>query len=218
MKVLGSLLLVTVAMVLAITTASDPDPLQDFCVANLTSVVEVNGFTCKNASEVNASDFSSLILAKPGSTNNTYGSLVTRANVLKVAGLNTLGLSLSRIDYAPCGLNPPHTHPRATEVVFVLKGTLDVGFITVANVLISKTITKGEIFVFPKGLVHFQKNNGHHPASVIASFNSQYPGKQSIALTLFTATPPLPNNVLSKAFQVSTNEVEIIKSNLAPKN
>ncbi|OIW13435.1 hypothetical protein TanjilG_05325 [Lupinus angustifolius] len=207
MKVLGSLLLVTVAMVLAITTASDPDPLQDFCVANLTSVVEVNGFTCKNASEVNASDFSSLILAKPGSTNNTYGSLVTRANVLKVAGLNTLG-----------GLNPPHTHPRATEVVFVLKGTLDVGFITVANVLISKTITKGEIFVFPKGLVHFQKNNGHHPASVIASFNSQYPGKQSIALTLFTATPPLPNNVLSKAFQVSTNEVEIIKSNLAPKN
>jgi len=36
-------------------------------------------------------------------------------------------VSLSRIDYAPGGLNPPHTHPRATELVFVLYGTLDVG-------------------------------------------------------------------------------------------
>ena len=63
--------------------------------------------------------------------------------------------------------------PRATEVVFVLKGELDVGFITTANVLISKSIKEGEIFVFPKGLVHFQKNNGDSPAA----FNSQLPGR-----------------------------------------
>ncbi|KAK7259054.1 hypothetical protein RIF29_24648 [Crotalaria pallida] len=216
MKLLGSLLLVTLALVLTITTA-DPDALQDLCVADLASVVKVNGFPCKNASKVNATDFSSNILAKPGATNNTYGSLVTGANVEKVPGLNTLGVSLSRIDYAPGGLNPPHTHPRATEVVFVLEGTLDVGFITTANVLISKTITKGELFVFPKGLVHFQKNNGYYPASVISAFNSQLPGTQSIALTLFTATPPVPENVLGQAFQIDTKEVEKIKANLAPK-
>ncbi|TKY61614.1 Germin protein 5-1 [Spatholobus suberectus] len=218
MKLTGSLLLLlTLAMVLTTTTASDPDPLQDLCVADLASAVKVNGFTCKDASKVNASDFFSDILAKPGATNNTYGSLVTGANVEKVPGLNTLGVSLSRIDYAPGGLNPPHTHPRATEIVFVLEGTLDVGFITTANVLISKTITKGEIFVFPKGLVHFQKNNAKEPATVIAAFNSQLPGTQSIALTLFTATPPVPDNVLTKAFQVGTKEVEQIKSRLAPK-
>ncbi|OIV95324.1 hypothetical protein TanjilG_07480 [Lupinus angustifolius] len=181
------------------------------------TVIKVNGFTCKSASNVTANDFSSNILAKPGSTNNTYGSLVTGANVEKVPGLNTLGVSLSRIDYAPYGLNPPHTHPRATEVVFVLEGTLNVGFITTSNVLISKNITKGEIFVFPKGLVHFQKNNGKKIASVIAAFNSQLPGTQSIALTLFTATPTVPDNVLSQAFQIGTNEVEKIKSSLAPK-
>ncbi|XP_019418190.1 PREDICTED: rhicadhesin receptor-like [Lupinus angustifolius] len=217
MKLLGSLLMVILALVLTITTASDPDPLQDICVADLTSVIKVNGFTCKSASNVTANDFSSNILAKPGSTNNTYGSLVTGANVEKVPGLNTLGVSLSRIDYAPYGLNPPHTHPRATEVVFVLEGTLNVGFITTSNVLISKNITKGEIFVFPKGLVHFQKNNGKKIASVIAAFNSQLPGTQSIALTLFTATPTVPDNVLSQAFQIGTNEVEKIKSSLAPK-
>jgi len=177
----------------------------------------VNGFTCKDASKVNASDFFSDILAKPGATNNSYGVLVTGANVQKIPGLNTLGVSMSRVDYAPGGMNPPHTHPRATEIVFVLEGTLDVGFITTANVLISKTISKGEIFVFPKGLVHFQKNNGKEPASALAAFNSQLPGTQSIALTLFTATPPVPDNVLTQAFQISTKEVEKIKSNLAPK-
>ncbi|CAL0302347.1 unnamed protein product [Lupinus luteus] len=217
MELLGSLLMVILALVLTITTASDPDPLQDICVADLTSVIKVNGFTCKTPSNITATDFSSNILAKPGATNNTYGSLVTGANVEKVPGLNTLGVSLSRIDYAPHGLNPPHTHPRATEVIFVLEGTLNVGFITTSNVLISKNITKGEIFVFPKGLVHFQKNNGNYPASVIAAFNSQLPGTQSIAVTLFTATPTVPDNVLSQAFQIGVNEVEIIKTNLAPK-
>ncbi|KAG5084242.1 hypothetical protein JHK84_054280 [Glycine max] len=218
MKLTGFLQAVTLtALVLSIFTASDPDSLQDLCVADLASAVKVNGFTCKDAGKVNASDFFSDILAKPGATNNTYGSLVTGANVQKIPGLNTLGVSLSRIDYAPGGINPPHTHPRATEVVFVLEGTLDVGFITTANVLISKAINKGEIFVFPKGLVHFQKNNGKEPASVIAAFNSQLPGTQSIALTLFAATPPLPDNVLTKAFQVGTKEVQKIKSRLAPK-
>ncbi|KAJ1425569.1 RmlC-like cupin domain superfamily [Sesbania bispinosa] len=217
MKLADSLLLVTLALLLSTAFSSDPDSLQDLCVADLSSGVKVNGFTCKEASKVNASDFFSNILAKPGATNTTFGSVVTGANVEKIPGLNTLGVSLSRIDYAPGGLNPPHTHPRATEVVFVLEGQLDVGFITTSNVLISKTINKGEIFVFPKGLVHFQKNNGKVPAAVLSAFNSQLPGTQSIATTLFAATPPVPDHVLTKTFQVGTKEVEKIKSRLAPK-
>lgn len=195
--------------------ASDPDMLQDVCVADLTGKPKVNGFICKE--NFTANDFFTTILGTPGATNNTLGSVVTGANVEKVPGLNTLGVSLSRIDYAPEGLNPPHTHPRATEVVFVLEGELDVGFITTANVLVSKFIKKGEVFVFPRGLVHFQKNNGKVPAAVISAFNSQLPGTQAIAATLFASTPPVPDNVLTKAFQVGTKEVEKIKSRLAPK-
>lgn len=183
----------------------------------IATAIKVNGFVCKSASAVNETDFFSAILAKPGATNTTFGSVVTGANVEKIPGLNTLGVSISRIDYAPGGLNPPHTHPRATEVVFVLEGQLDVGFITTANVLIAKTINKGEIFVFPKGLVHYQKNNGYWPASVLSAFNSQLPGTVSIPLALFAAKPPVPDNVLTKAFQTSTEEVEKIKANLAPK-
>ncbi|KAL8545244.1 hypothetical protein ACS0TY_005436 [Phlomoides rotata] len=211
----GVLLMMAVVMMLSITVSADPDMLQDLCVADLTSGVKVNGFPCK--SNVTADDFFSSGIANPGATNNSMGALVTGANVQRIPGLNTLGVSLARIDYAPGGLNPPHTHPRATEVVFVLNGELDVGFITTANVLFSKTIKKGDVFAFPKGLVHFQKNNGKLPAAVISAFNSQLPGTQSIAATLFAATPPVPDNVLTKAFQVGTKEVQKIKSRFAPK-
>ncbi|RDX75321.1 Germin-like protein subfamily 2 member 4, partial [Mucuna pruriens] len=217
MKLPNLLLLVILPLLLATTVSSDLDPLQDLCVADLASGVKVNGFSCKEASKVNASDFFSSILAKAGATNSTFGSLVTGANVEKVPGLNTLGVSLSRIDYAPGGINPPHIHPRATEIVFVLEGQLDVGFITTSNVLISKTINKGDIFVFPKALLHFQKNNAKDPAAVISAFNSQLPGTQSIATTLFASTPSLPDHVLTQTFQVGTKEVHKIKSKFAPK-
>ncbi|XP_021830392.1 rhicadhesin receptor [Prunus avium] len=216
MAALLALFVVAFAMVFG-NSAADPDLLQDICVADLAAGVKVNGFVCKNEANATAEDFFTAGLAKPGLTNNTFGSLVTAANVLKVPGLNTLGVSLARIDYAPGGINPPHTHPRATEIVYVLEGELDVGFITTANKLISKSIKKGEIFVFPKGLVHFQKNNGKVPAAVIAGFNSQLQGTVNIALTLFAATPDVPDHVLTQTFQVGTKEVKKIKSRLAPK-
>ncbi|XP_010544125.1 PREDICTED: germin-like protein subfamily 2 member 1 [Tarenaya hassleriana] len=200
-----------------ISSTSDPDMLQDLCVADLSSGTRVNGFACKNPNNVTESDFFFGGLANPGLTNNTMGSLVTGANVEKIPGLNTLGVSLSRIDYAPGGLNPPHTHPRATEIIFLLEGTLEVGFITTGNKLISKSLKKGDVFVFPKGLVHFQKNNGDVPASVIAAFNSQLPGTQSLGATLFGSTPSVPDNVLSRAFQISTKEIKKIKSRFQPK-
>ncbi|KAK1277336.1 Nectarin-1 [Acorus gramineus] len=193
--------------------AEDPDMLQDLCVADLASAVKVNGFVCKD--KVAATDFFFDGLAKPGNTNNKQGSVGTTANVQQIPGLNTLGVSMARIDYAPGGLNPPHTHPRATEIVFVLEGQLDVGFITTANVLIAKTIMKGEVFAFPRGLLHFQKNSGAGPASVIVGFNSQLPGTQKVAAALFTTSPGVPDDVLAKAFQIGASDVQKIKMNLA---
>lgn len=198
--------------------SGDPDLLQDICVADLTSSggLKLNGFPCKAA--VSADDFYFKGLATAGDTNNTFGSAVTGANVEKLPGLNTLGVSMARIDYAPGGgLNPPHTHPRATEVVFVLYGDLDVGFITTANKLFAKTISQGDVFAFPRGLVHFQKNTGDKPAAVISAFDSQLPGTQSIAMTLFGASPEVPDDVLAKAFQIGAVEVDKIKAKFAPK-
>ena len=78
---------------------------------------------------VSANDFFFYELNIPGNTGNKVGSNVTLVNVDKLVGLNTLGISLAHLDFAPYGLNPPHTHPRSTELLVVIKGTLLVGFV-----------------------------------------------------------------------------------------
>ncbi|XP_051134206.1 germin-like protein subfamily 2 member 1 [Andrographis paniculata] len=205
-----------IAVIIIHVSANDPDPLQDICVADFSSAITVNGYPCK--SNVTADDFFFAGISTAGPTNNSVGSLVTGANVQKFPGLNTLGVSLARIDFAPGGVNPPHTHPRATEVIFVLEGALDVGFITTANAAVLRSIKQGEVFVFPKALIHFQINRGDSPAAVISAFNSQLPGTQSIPTALFGAAPPLPDDVLAAAFHISPGQVMDIKSRFAPKN
>ncbi|PRQ31331.1 putative germin [Rosa chinensis] len=173
------------ALATFLVSASDPSPLQDFCVAINNAQfsqfpgVFVNGKFCKDPKLATANDFFFSGLQIPKSTANAVGSTVTAANVEQIAGLNTLGISLARIDYAPNGgLNPPHTHPRASEVLLVLEGTLYVGFVTSNpdNKLISKVLNKGDVFVFPVGLIHFQLNIGPVNAVAIAALSSQNPG------------------------------------------
>ncbi|XP_006645385.1 germin-like protein 1-3 [Oryza brachyantha] len=218
-KLLATFVVVFLALA-ATSLAGDPDMLQDICVADYKSLqgpLRLNGFPCKRPENVTANDFFFDGLMNPGNTGNAVGSVVTPANVENLPGLNTMGVSVARIDYAPWGVNPPHTHPRATEIIFVLEGSLDVGFITTSNKLFARTVCRGEVFVFPRGLVHFQKNNGNSPAAVISAFNSQLPGTQSIAETLFGAAPPVPSDTLARAFQIDAGMVEFIKSKFPPK-
>ncbi|XP_057547181.1 germin-like protein subfamily 2 member 4 [Amaranthus tricolor] len=208
--------LVLLASVTIGVFANDPDMLQDVCVADLPSATRVNGFTCKNIDQITAEDFFFAGIGQPGQiTNNILRSKVTGANVQDIPGLNTLGVSMARVDFAPYGLNPPHIHPRATEMIFVLQGELLVGFITTNNKLISKVVKTGETFVFPRGLGHFQKNLSKYPAAVLAAFNSQLPGTQQFAAALFTSQPPVPNDVLAQAFNIDVKNVENIRAGLS---
>ncbi|KAL0383764.1 UNVERIFIED_CONTAM: putative germin-like protein 2-1 [Sesamum calycinum] len=177
--------------------AFEPSPLQDFCVADSTSSARVNGQPCKSPALVQASDFSFSGLHLPGNTSNPNGSKVTPVSVAQLPGLNTLGISMVRIDYAPWGINPPHTHPRATEILTVLEGTLQVGFVTSNpdNSLITKTLQKGDVFVFPVGLIHFQHNVGTGNAVAIAALSSQNPGVITIANAVFGSKPDVSSDI-----------------------
>ncbi|XP_028055348.1 germin-like protein subfamily T member 2 [Camellia sinensis] len=191
---------------------ADPDPLQDFCIADLEAQPSINGFPCKPASSVTSDDFFFDGLSKEGNTGNVFGANVTAGNVRAFPGLNTLGLSMNRVDLAPGAVNPPHIHPRSTELVLVIKGKLLVGFVTTGNVFHSKVVTRGKLFVIPRGLVHFQKNVGKGKALAFTAFDSQLPGVVNLPLTLFGSTPPIPNDVLIKGFQVDEDVVKGIKS------
>ncbi|KAF7822735.1 germin-like protein subfamily 1 member 16 [Senna tora] len=181
--------------------AYDPSPLQDFCVAindtSKTNGVFVNGKFCMDPALANANDFFYDGL-KEGNT----------------SGLNTLGISLVRVDFAPYGLNPPHTHPRATEILVVIEGTLQVGFVTSnpENRLFTKVLNKGDVFVFPIGLIHFQQNMGKTKAVAIASLSSQNPGVITIANAVFKSNPPISADILAKAFQVDKSVIKTLQN------
>ncbi|XP_022742703.1 germin-like protein subfamily 1 member 20 isoform X3 [Durio zibethinus] len=175
-------------------SAYDPSPLQDFCVAIDDT---------KNGLNI------------PKNTSNYVGSAVTPVNVDQIPGLNTLGISLVRIDYAPNGgLNPPHTHPRGTEILVVLEGELYVGFVTSNpnNRLISKILYPGDVFVFPIGLIHFQQNVGKTKAVAFAGLSSQNPGVITIANAVFGSNLPINPDVLARAFQLSNKVVKYLQS------
>ena len=170
----------------------------------------VNGKFCKDPKLAKAEDFFFKGLDIPGNTNNRVGSNVTTVNVDQIPGLNTLGISVVRIDYAPYGENPPHTHPRGTEILVVLEGTLYVGFVTSnpENRFFSKVLNKGDVFVFPIGLIHFQFNVGKTNAVVLAALSSQNPGVITIADAVFGSNPPINPDVLAKAFALDQKVVE----------
>ncbi|GLT29309.1 hypothetical protein SLA2020_041830 [Shorea laevis] len=220
MKGFQNFLRVITLMALASTLASayDPSPLQDFCVAinNITDGVFVNGKFCKNPMAVTENDFFFSGLNQAGNTMDPPGSAVTLVFADQLEGLNTLGVSIVRIDFAPNGgLNPPHTHPRGSEILVVLEGTILVGFVTSdqdGNRLFAKVLNPGEAFVFPIGLIHFQLNVGNTPAVALAALSSQNPAIITIANAVFGSNPPINPDILTKAFMLDKNVVQYLQS------
>ncbi|XP_011046613.1 PREDICTED: germin-like protein subfamily 1 member 16 [Populus euphratica] len=208
---------ILLALASSFVTAYDPSPLQDFCVAidDANSAVLVNGKLCKNPGLATPDDFSYSGLDVPGNTSNQLGARVNIITADLMPGLNTLGISLARIDLAPNGgLNPPHYHPRGSEVLLVLEGTLYAGFVTSNpdHRLFTKILKPGDLFVFPFGLIHFQLNIGKTPAVAIAALTSQNPGVNTVANAIFGASWPLYPEVLTTAFHLDKKLVEDLQS------
>jgi quercetin dioxygenase-like cupin family protein len=191
---------------------ADPSPLQDFCVADLDLPLFLNGFPCKNPSDVTSKDFFYEGFKEKPDGLNSYGANITQVTVNQFPALNTLGLSMNRVFFSPGGLNPPHVHPRASELTLILEGKFLVGWVTTDYVLYWKVLTAGELFVIPQGLVHFQLNIGKGNGLFYASFNSQKPGLQIVGNALFNSTPSIPDKVLTKALDVDKSIIDLIKS------
>lgn len=182
--------------------------------------VFVNGKICKDPKTVTADDFYYAGgLNTPRQVTNSLGVQITLVYDEILAGLNTQGVSIARLDFALDGLNPPHEHPRGSEIFLVLEGTLYAGLITSnppnpnnKNALYAKILNAGDVFVFPRGMIHFQRNIGKTKAVAIAAFNSQSPGVMTIGKSIFGSQPSVPPEILAKAFQVDDQLVEHLQS------
>ncbi|KAJ7162910.1 RmlC-like cupin domain-containing protein [Mycena filopes] len=115
----------------------------------------------------------------------------------------------------PCGINTPHTHPRATEVNYSVNGTLRTGLLTENGArFIVNDLPAGSMTVFPQGAIHFEMNTECTPSMFVAGFNSEDPGVLQLAQRFFG----LPSDIVGATLgDLGVEEVEGI-AHLLPDN
>ncbi|ONI01331.1 hypothetical protein PRUPE_6G133400 [Prunus persica] len=197
-----SLLFASFAIV-QMAMAGDPDIISDFLLpANGT--VHANFFTYTG--------FRVLVGGGPPTTFK-----VLKATLAEFPALDGQSVSYAILEFPSGTTNPPHTHPRSAELLFLVDGTLEVGFIDTKNNLFTQTLQSGDLFVFPKGLVHFQYNaDAQNPALAISAFGSANAGTVSLPNTLFTTG--IDNNVLAISFKTDVATIQKLKAGLAAKS
>ncbi len=84
-----------------------------------------------------------------------------------------------------------------------------VGFVSTNGTLFATTLQQGDVFVFPRGLLHFELNLCDGTATAIAALNSQNPGTQIQAVASFNSG--ISKMVLEKALGLGEKAIQKIK-------
>ncbi|KAI4345354.1 hypothetical protein L6164_012485 [Bauhinia variegata] len=201
LKVLFTLIISAFATV-KITMAGDPNILTDFVVPQGLSSIDGSFFT--------HTGFRALLLGNP----QPKAFKVTKASMVEFPALNGQSVSYAALQFPGGSVNPPHTHPRSAELLLVGQGSLQVGFVDTTNKLYTQKLQEGDMFIFPKGLVHFQYNADPKKAALaISAFGSANAGTVSIPGTLFNTS--IDDNVLALAFKTKVATIQTLKKSFA---
>jgi hypothetical protein len=190
-----------------------PAPTNDESVALLlTAATQVDRIELLNSTDFVFDFFN----PQPGSitASGPDGHIVT-ARRDTFPALTDNGIALSVGFLGPCGLNTPHTHPRATEFNFAVNGTLRVGFLQENDApFVMNTVLPGQATLFPQGAIHFEQNLGCEPVIFVAAFSNEDPGTSAIANNFFA----LPSDIVGATLgQLGVMQVEGLDA-MIPKN
>uniref|UniRef100_A0A0E0M4Q3 Germin-like protein n=1 Tax=Oryza punctata TaxID=4537 RepID=A0A0E0M4Q3_ORYPU len=185
--------------------AADPDILTDFVVPNNADPSGIDGafFTYKNLVTGNSGDPAKLT--------------VTKATHAEFPALLGQSVSYAALVFGAGTVNPPHIHPRASELLVVVQGPLLVGLVDAARngTVYTQTLQTGDMFVFPKGMVHFQFNNATDVvARAFSAFGSASPGTISLPAALFATS--IDDAILDKSMNTDQTTVDELKQDQAP--
>ncbi|KAM7496939.1 hypothetical protein LguiA_021353 [Lonicera macranthoides] len=159
--------------VIGLAIAGDPDILTDF-IAPATETVDSNFFTYTGMRVLVGSDQSPAFK-------------VLKASMSEFPALNGQSVSYAVLEFPVGGTNPPHSHPRASELLFLFQG-----------------------------LVHFQYNvDPKSPALAVSAFGSANPGTVSAPNNVFTTG--IDDNILAQSLKTDVATIQKIKAGLAPK-
>ncbi|XP_034580791.1 germin-like protein 9-1 [Setaria viridis] len=183
--------------------AGDPDILTDYVLPPGADPAQINGsfFT-----------YTRLVSGLAGDTAAKF--TVSKATAAEFPALLGQSVSYAALVYGPGTVNPPHIHPRASELLVVVQGPLVVGLVDSARggAVHTAALETGDVFVFPKGMVHFQLNNGTTAARAFSAFGSASPGTTSLPAALFETG--IDDAVLEKSFHTDKATVEELKHDL----
>ncbi|KAL4183387.1 hypothetical protein AMTRI_Chr11g97970 [Amborella trichopoda] len=200
--VYGLCMVVAWAMVLMSTNAGDPDILSDFILPPNITAPDGNFFTFTGMRVLVGS-------------NPPPNFKVTKATKAEFPALDGQSVSYAVLQFPSGGVNPPHTHPRSAELLFLVHGSLEVGVVDTTGNLYAQTLQKGDMFLFPKGLAHYQYNsNAQYPAMALSAFGSANAGTVSVPTTLFTGG--ISDDVLAKSLKTDVATIQKLKAGLAP--
>ncbi|KAL1345595.1 hypothetical protein HN51_019331 [Arachis hypogaea] len=139
-----------------------------------------------------------------------------RGSKEEFAALDGLSVATIILEFRPGDVSPPHIHPRASELLFVVEGSLVVGFVDTNNKLFTQKLQTGDMFVFPKGLIHFQLNEDpkNHAISV-SSLGSASPGLILVPNNLFNTSATVDDRVLALSFKTNVSTIQVLKKSLS---
>ncbi|CAN1156593.1 Germin-like protein 9-3 [Linum perenne] len=179
----------------------DPDILVDFIIPDNQTEVDASFFTYTGARGI--------LDSEPPSS-----FTVTEVSMAEFPALNGEGVSYSILQLPAGATYPPHNHPRAAEILLVIRGCVQVGLVIANNCMYNQTLEVGDIFVFPKGLVHFATNTapagGDEVATAISAFGSASAGTVLLPDSIFASN--IDDGVLASAFNTNVTIIQLIKN------
>ena len=126
--------------------------------------------------------------------------------------LSGIPQTLTMITLEPCGMLPPHVHPRGSEFVFVLEGNVMTQFLPEGgNAVVTNQLTPYTATVFPQGTIHANFNPFCNEAKFITSFPTSDAGIEQAA-GLFEFNDELVTSALGGESIFSENELAAVRT------
>ena len=163
-------------------------------------------------------NFNLAVNPTPGGGTGQGGSGVL-ANRKNFPALIGLGVAASVGFLNPCGMNTPHTHPRATELLTIAQGgNVKTGFIQEEgeNTELTTILDQYEGAIFPMGSIHYEFNDNCEPAVFIAAFSSDDPGLSRVAQNFFGLNPDVVNADLGYPTFLDHTNIAQFEKNIPP--